>query len=316
VSLYLGGRWCRECGAEYRPEFTECADCRVPLVNAKPPTPVEAEADHEIVEYDLGDWDDSQRGALRLLLHGREIPHTWDSTSLAVPTVREQEVDRLIDMIDAAPTPDADDVPVDVRERTDASHHRGPAIASPSRRLLGFVVDAVLLAPLTISLARGGFQRPHEVTVRGQLAALTVVACYEIVSVALWGRTLGKLVAGTKIVSAETLTTPGWRAAIVRWAVTAAVDAGSIAAGSLSGLKGQRDRHDPASRAPILLVLRRSGGLVGGKCRCTRRMPLHTALTRSPSSSSLGVWTPFGAANSDCVGGCRRRATPPGSRNA
>lgn len=236
MSLYVGGRWCPECGAEYRPEFAECADCRVPLVNAKPPKPVQADADHEIVEYDLGEWDDSQRGALGLLLRGREIPHTWDSTFLAVPMVREQEVDRLIDMIDAAPSPDADGVPVDVRERTDASRHRGPAIASPSRRLLGFVVDAVLLAPLTIGLARGGFRRPHDVTVSGQLAALVVVACYQIVSVALWGRTLGKLVAGTKIVSAETFTTPGWRAAIVRWAVTAAVDAASIVAGSLSGL--------------------------------------------------------------------------------
>ena len=30
--------WCPKCGAEYRPGFTTCADCRVPLVD-DPPVP-------------------------------------------------------------------------------------------------------------------------------------------------------------------------------------------------------------------------------------------------------------------------------------
>jgi hypothetical protein len=29
--------WCPKCGAEYRPGFTTCADCRVPLVDDPPP---------------------------------------------------------------------------------------------------------------------------------------------------------------------------------------------------------------------------------------------------------------------------------------
>ncbi len=31
--------YCPQCGAEYRPGFTRCADCEVPLVAAKPPAP-------------------------------------------------------------------------------------------------------------------------------------------------------------------------------------------------------------------------------------------------------------------------------------
>lgn len=32
--------WCPKCGAEYRPGFSACADCRVPLVD-HPPIPAE-----------------------------------------------------------------------------------------------------------------------------------------------------------------------------------------------------------------------------------------------------------------------------------
>ena len=31
--------YCPECGVEYREGFTECSDCRVPLVAGKPPDP-------------------------------------------------------------------------------------------------------------------------------------------------------------------------------------------------------------------------------------------------------------------------------------
>jgi hypothetical protein len=31
--------YCPQCGAEYRPGFTRCADCEVPLVAGKPPAP-------------------------------------------------------------------------------------------------------------------------------------------------------------------------------------------------------------------------------------------------------------------------------------
>ena len=39
--------FCPDCGAEYRPEIKECADCRIPLVVALPPD--EGDPDAEIV---------------------------------------------------------------------------------------------------------------------------------------------------------------------------------------------------------------------------------------------------------------------------
>jgi hypothetical protein len=36
VDLNVGGLWCPQCGDEYRPGFSECADCRVPLTDQDP----------------------------------------------------------------------------------------------------------------------------------------------------------------------------------------------------------------------------------------------------------------------------------------
>jgi uncharacterized RDD family membrane protein YckC len=44
---------------------------------------------------------------------------------------------------------------------------------------------------------------------------------YQVVCVAVWGRTLGKAAAGTRVVREEDRGPVGWRAAIVRWAVPA-----------------------------------------------------------------------------------------------
>ncbi len=58
------------------------------------------------------------------------------------------------------------------------------------------------------------------------MAAL--IAAYEIVSVALWGRTIGKLVAATRVVALESGATPGLSRAVLRWAVPAIVSLGSL----------------------------------------------------------------------------------------
>jgi uncharacterized RDD family membrane protein YckC len=46
-----------------------------------------------------------------------------------------------------------------------------------------------------------------------------VAATYEIASVALWGRTIGKTITGTRVVAAADGSIPRWRRATVRWAV-------------------------------------------------------------------------------------------------
>jgi len=100
TSVDVGGLWCPECGAEYRPGVAECSDCHVAL-SSVPPTAEPASVDHEELVYDLAAWTDDQRGALDLLLLGAEIPHGWDGPLLTAPHIREAEIDGFIDEIDA-----------------------------------------------------------------------------------------------------------------------------------------------------------------------------------------------------------------------
>jgi uncharacterized RDD family membrane protein YckC len=48
---------------------------------------------------------------------------------------------------------------------------------------------------------------------------MLLVASYQIVTIACWGRTIGKTVVGTRVVGAVDHSTPGWRRATLRWAV-------------------------------------------------------------------------------------------------
>ena len=108
-------------------------------------------------------------------------------------------------------------------------------IAGPGRRLLGAVVDGALFVVLGAVLSYAGLSG-HDALFAPDARKAGVIAAYEIVSVALWGRTIGKLVAGTRVVALETGAIPGWSRAALRWAVPAIVSLGSLVRGD--GLAG------------------------------------------------------------------------------
>ena len=54
--------WCPSCGAEYQPTASQCADCRVALVNEQPAL-IDDEDDSGLVE--LGQWPRLQAQVLR-----------------------------------------------------------------------------------------------------------------------------------------------------------------------------------------------------------------------------------------------------------
>jgi uncharacterized RDD family membrane protein YckC len=89
-------------------------------------------------------------------------------------------------------------------------------IAGPWRRLFGYVVDVLVLAPLLLTaiLLLG-------LGVAFALTGLALSGAYFVVGVARWGRTFGKLVVGTRVVDERTRRIPSWRAAVVRWGVPA-----------------------------------------------------------------------------------------------
>jgi uncharacterized RDD family membrane protein YckC len=218
--LDVGGLWCPECGAEYRAGFVECSDCRVPLSSQAPPPrpkrPIDT-TDHGDLVYDLAAWTEDQRGALDLMLIGAEVPHVWEGNALAVPHRREADADELIESVEEGEL--AEDWAAEATEFVDLDDTAHPELASGARRLLGYVVDVVVITAFSAVIGRGilDLQSSSPIAVRLVLPAL--IAAYEIATVARWGHNLGKVAAGTLVVTRADGSMPGWRRATVRWAV-------------------------------------------------------------------------------------------------
>lgn len=118
--------FCPQCGAEYREGFTECADCRVPLVWEKPRgferelepdsgpepwPPAQGQPDLEFVTV-LESSDPLLIGAAKSLLEGAGIPfyvvgdevsarytghHTFEPRRVLVGSDREAEAHALLE---------------------------------------------------------------------------------------------------------------------------------------------------------------------------------------------------------------------------
>lgn len=65
------------------------------------PFPVTLEREAESVEYGLDEWSESDRAALTAALVDAEIPHRWDAAVINVAADAEEDVDSLLDAIEA-----------------------------------------------------------------------------------------------------------------------------------------------------------------------------------------------------------------------
>lgn len=87
-------------------------------------------------------------------------------------------------------------------------------VASPGRRLLGAFVDGMIFLVVGLpAFAAGAEGTAFAVT------WLMLVAIYEVVLVATRGQTLGKLLAGTRVVDHNGQRLPAWSQAVARWLV-------------------------------------------------------------------------------------------------
>ena len=73
------------------------------------PFPVGLDPDDESVEYGLDEWSDADRTTLTSALVEAEIPHRWTSTTVRVAADAEEDVDSLLDAIEAGELGPADD---------------------------------------------------------------------------------------------------------------------------------------------------------------------------------------------------------------
>lgn len=95
---------CPRCGTPFREEVkgewfensVRCADCGVTLTD--PPATLARGNTEDEVEYDLVEWEMTERSAATAALVEAEIPYRWEAELvLVVPAVAEDEVDLLLD---------------------------------------------------------------------------------------------------------------------------------------------------------------------------------------------------------------------------
>ena len=212
--------WCPSCRDEFRAEFERCAECDVALVSVPPPpvpVPVPLRAgtarlDYVLLEYDVADWTEDQRAALTLHLRLAEIPAEWDIEGLlVVGRVWKLEVDELVALIDGESSgADRWSLPAESVEEPEG------LLASPGRRFLGFLVDYLVFSPVAWLL-----QRSVEARVAHTAVVAAVGIAYWAAPDAWWGRTVGKLVVGTRVQRLDGVRPPGWKVALVRWGTVA-----------------------------------------------------------------------------------------------
>lgn len=228
--------WCPTCGCEYRAGVDRCADCGDALVPDRPEI-LPGETCPEEIRYGLSDWTEEQRTTLRWILDSEEIGAIWEGTDVVVADTVETRLDDLVTWIESEPRrPGESDQPgppgtvtraESTRGRTPAATQAQPpgTVAGPLRRLAGYVADAAVISVaqyllfILASSSAGG----HEGT-GAPWSGVMVAAflAYSVVPVALWGRTPGKVLAGTRVVSSDCHAVPGWGSAFTRWLVPAA----------------------------------------------------------------------------------------------
>lgn len=199
---------------------------------------------HELVEFDLGDWDRAQRSQLELLAVGEGLPFSWRSQRFVV---NADAGERAAALIDAIPAPFAarqglrqsatnefwltDAITKSWRPDVPPALHL-PRVGSPGRRLIGSWIDSIITAPV-IAIAAVAAERNGIFLGRWVGALLT--AGYHFVAVGRWDRTIGKAAVGLRV-ERRSGGRPGWVASAVR----AVISPASAAAGVLVAGAGAR----------------------------------------------------------------------------
>lgn len=104
-------------------------------------------------------------------------------------------------------------------------------VALPDRRLLGFVIDAIILIVISVpvvALLLGGddlFGGEGGVPAELSLTLEVISGVYYVAFTALVGQTPGKMVMKMRVVDWDKGRIPSWMASFIRWGIVAAVGA-------------------------------------------------------------------------------------------
>ena len=94
-------------------------------------------------------------------------------------------------------------------------------LARPIRRLGARILDFIVVAVIGVVLVIvfGGVDDSGTGTFASLLLGLVIGIGYEVSQVAVWGQTIGKRMAGIKVINAAHGGVPGWGKATGRWAI-------------------------------------------------------------------------------------------------
>jgi len=213
--------WCPSCAAEYRPGFTECPDCIVPLVAKRPAASAPTDDHQWYFEYDVSDWSDDDRQTLQFWLVVSQVPVEWADDRLVVPIARAQDVDSIIDAIESGESVPRDTI-VDLAsdavhgERATPVGRRADTreLANPARRLVAFLIDAAIVGIVASAL----FQIVGGPNVAVSATVLVLHIGYVTGTIARWGCTIGMLIVDTRVMRSRVVP-PGLRVSAIRAAV-------------------------------------------------------------------------------------------------
>lgn len=95
-------------------------------------------------------------------------------------------------------------------------------LAGPLRRLGARILDGIVVAVIGVVFVIvffGGVDELRTGTVTSLLLGLVIGIGYEVAQIAVWGQTIGKRMAGIKVINAAHGGVPGWGTATGRWAI-------------------------------------------------------------------------------------------------
>src|SRR5262249_2505874 len=100
-------------------------------------------------------------------------------------------------------------------------------LATVGQRAVGFLADTALAATVLRTpgmLLRGAVTAKDlgpGITRLLAIVAALFLAMYEVIPTALWGRTPGKAIVGTRVVAIGDGQVPGWKRSLLRWVLPA-----------------------------------------------------------------------------------------------
>jgi uncharacterized RDD family membrane protein YckC len=161
---------------------------------------------------------DDQRRLLQTYLNGAAIPFELTHCTVSVEANHIDDLYAVLKLVgNAEPKLDHN---ADQGDEPNASTSRPPLVperpaivhgrpvASPTRRLVGGLIDWLVITVGTVIASRAG--APNWLIV----AAFGV---YVVIATAVVGRTIGKLVVGTKVIAADDGRVPGFLRSSLRW---------------------------------------------------------------------------------------------------